>query len=86
MENVQKSLEVEEVSRSDVGRKRSRPDASSDVRPYVPEWSVLATDSTGLLALERIKDVGVIHAGPISFQLTEGPMRGLRPCRLANSS
>ena len=54
---AEKASEVEEIPAIEASRKRNRPDGSSDVRPYVPEWSVLATDSIAILAPDRIKDV-----------------------------
>ena len=54
---AEKTSEVVEVSAVDVSRKRNRPDGSSEVRPYAPEWSVLSTDSIAILAPDRIKDV-----------------------------
>ncbi|XP_063950621.1 uncharacterized protein LOC135152997 [Daucus carota subsp. sativus] len=54
---AEKTSEVVEVSAVDVPRKRNRPDGSSEVRPYAPEWSVLSTDSIAILAPDRIKDV-----------------------------
>ena len=54
---IEKTSEVEEVSAAEVSRKRNRPDGSSEVRPYVLEWSVLSTDSIAILAPDRIKDV-----------------------------
>ena len=54
---IEKTSEVEEVPAPEVARKRTRPDGSSEVRPYVPEWSVLSTDSIAILAPNRIKDV-----------------------------
>ena len=52
-----KTSEVQEVSATEASRKRTRPDGSSEVRPYVTEWSVLSTDSIAILAPDRIKDV-----------------------------
>ena len=54
---IEKASEVVEVPAAEASRKRNRPDGSSDVRPYVPEWSVLATDSIATLTPDRIKDV-----------------------------
>ena len=54
---AEKTSEVEEVSAVEAPRKRNRPDGSSEVRPYVPEWSVLSSDSIAILAPDRIKDV-----------------------------
>ena len=54
---VEKALEVQEVPASEVARKRTRPDGCSEVRSYVPEWSVLSTDLIAILAPDRIKDI-----------------------------
>ena len=54
---TEKTSEVVEVPATEASRKRNRPDGSSEVRPYVPEWSVLATDSIAIMAPDRIKDV-----------------------------
>ena len=51
------SAVVVEVPAAEAPRKRNRPDGSSEVRPYVPEWSVLASDSIAILAPDRIKEV-----------------------------
>lgn len=54
---TEKPLGIEEVPSAEAARKRTRPDTSAVVRPYVPEWSVLSTDSIAHLAPDRIKDV-----------------------------
>ena len=54
---VEKASEVVEIPAAEASRKRNRPDGSSEVRPYIPEWSVLATDSIAIQAPDRIKEV-----------------------------
>ena len=54
---IEKTSEAQEVSASEAGRKRTRSDGSFEVRPSVPNWSVLSTDSIAILAPDRIKDI-----------------------------